>query len=63
MFDDVEHFSGQGLRTLVFAYRELDFLDDSALTHVMKKGWSDLRQNEVEKELSILGATGVEDIL
>jgi len=63
VFEDVEHFSGQGLRTLVFAYRELDFLSDSGLIHVMKKGWNALRQNQIEKDLTILGATGVEDIL
>ena len=47
---DVEYFANQGLRTLVFAYKELQSLGS-------------LIREDVECNLTILGATGVEDLM
>jgi len=52
--DEVERLAALGLRTLVFGYKELigSYPD-----------LSDLTVEEVESDLTILGVTGVEDLL
>ncbi|KAJ3429130.1 putative phospholipid-transporting atpase [Anaeramoeba flamelloides] len=70
--DDISHFSKKGLRTLIYAYKEIDELE--------YKNWSKRYQearsyvtdrdtkvnqciNEMERDLIILGATAIEDKL
>jgi magnesium-transporting ATPase (P-type) len=62
VYKDVENFSSQGLRTLVFAFREIQTSEEN-LNKVMQHGWDELEVEDVEVGLTILGATGVEDML
>lgn len=57
MFDDVEEFSAKGLRTLMFAMREID------AELLGKRNWQQVKPEEIETNLTLLGATGVEDLL
>lgn len=52
---DINDFAGRGLRTLVFAYKELDQINEM--------NWENVSCAEVESGLTLLGATGVEDLL
>jgi len=53
--DDLDDFAEQGLRTLVYGYKEMP-----DMTH---KEVDDLEHTDVEKDLTLLGITGVEDLL
>jgi magnesium-transporting ATPase (P-type) len=62
VYEDVEVFAEQGLRTLTFAYRELNETTEW-VSEIMLNGWDSLRSRDVESEMTICGATGVEDLL
>ena len=53
--DDLDNFAAQGLRTLVYAYRELPNYTQHQIEY--------LRNEDVEKDFTLLGVTGVEDLL
>jgi magnesium-transporting ATPase (P-type) len=53
--DNVDDFASEGLRTLVYAYKELSFLAASKVKQMTVE--------EIEKDLTLLGVTGVEDLL
>ena len=53
--EHIEKFAEQGMRTLAFAYR--------ALTDVSEAFLNACSDEQLEAELSLLGATGVEDML
>ena len=53
LVEEVESLAAQGLRTLVFGYKELDSSIDT----------TNLSVEEAEKNLILLGVTGVEDLL
>ena len=53
--EHIERFAEQGMRTLAFAYR--------ALTEISEVYIDSCLDCELERELSLLGATGVEDML
>ena len=52
----VNDFANEGLRTLVFAFKELD----GAVT---EGSLEDINEDELESNLELLGATGLEDVL
>ena len=56
-------FSSKGLRTLVFACREIEVGSEEKMQQVMQHGWDELKVEDVETGLTMLGATGVEDLL
>jgi magnesium-transporting ATPase (P-type) len=53
--DDLDDFANQGLRTLVYAYKELPNYTADQIEN--------LRNEDVEKDFTLLGVTGVEDLL
>lgn len=53
--DDLDDFADQGLRTLVYAYRELPNYSPDQIEN--------LRNEDIEKDFTLLGVTGVEDLL
>ena len=67
---DVEYFSNQGLRTMVFGYKELfiDLEQKKFLREVFMEDYDiaefkDRQITEIESDLTLLGATGLEDLL
>lgn len=54
--DDLDDFADQGLRTLVYGYKEMD-------SNITQAQVDKLRVEEVECGLTMLGVTGVEDLL
>jgi magnesium-transporting ATPase (P-type) len=53
--DDLDNFANQGLRTLVYAYKELPNYTSEQI--------DSLRCEDLEKGFTLLGVTGVEDLL
>lgn len=53
--DDLDDFADLGLRTLVYAYRELPNYTPDQIEN--------LTNEDVEKNFTLLGVTGVEDLL
>lgn len=53
--DDLDDFAEQGLRTLVYAYKEMPNMSEDEIEN--------LKVEEVESGLTMLGITGVEDLL
>jgi magnesium-transporting ATPase (P-type) len=53
--DNIDDFANEGLRTLVYAFKELNFLK--------AKRVSTMKDAELESDLSLLGVTAVEDLL
>ena len=53
--EDVELFASKGYRTLVLAMREIELSEDANIDQ--------LKAHDVEKNLTLLGVTGVEDKL
>lgn len=53
--DDLDDFADQGLRTLVYGYKEMPNMSASQL--------EELEMTDVESNLFMLGVTGVEDLL
>jgi magnesium-transporting ATPase (P-type) len=60
---DIKAFAGQGLRTLAFGYKEMPLKDGESIEFIMKNGWDRITMKDVESDLTLLGATGVEDLL
>jgi len=55
--DDLDDMANNGLRTLLYGYKKLDDIDTSV------DGLRNLTMKDVESDLKLLGATGVEDLL
>lgn len=53
--DDLDDFAEQGLRTLVYGYKEMPKMTDQQI--------EELTCEDVEKDIKMLGITGVEDLL
>lgn len=53
---DEEDFARRGLRTLYFGFKEMQ-------TPIDGKDWDNLTHEEVESDITLLGATGIEDLL
>jgi len=53
--DDLDDFADQGLRTLVYAYKEMPTMTEDQI--------EDLTMEDVESDMTMLGVTGVEDLL
>ena len=58
MKEDVEFFASKGLRTLVFGYKEMKDISIQGI-----ESWDDVQISEVESDLTLVGVTGVEDLL
>jgi magnesium-transporting ATPase (P-type) len=58
MHKDLVSFSERGLKTIVMAMREI-ILDEN----VVKNGWDKLMIEDVESDLTLLGAVGIRDVL
>ena len=56
---DINNFASKGLRTLVFAFKELDNVN----ANNSGQGWDNIACEYVESDLTLLGVTGVEDVL
>jgi len=61
--DDIKNFAIKGWRTLVFGMKEISPQDGQSLENILKDGWDQLKIEQVESNLTLLGATGVEDSL
>ena len=59
--EDVDNFARKGLRTLVLGYKEMD-LEQNQINEGLEC-WDDLPIASVESDLTLVGATGVEDLL
>ena len=57
LFQDLDSFAAEGLRTLVFAMRDLDS------SQIEYEKANDQASSPVEGEYKMLGVTGVEDLL
>ena len=53
MIDSIEEYASQGFRTLTFAMKTLDNVDVDGI----------FERDDIESNLSMLGATCVEDLL
>ena len=61
---DIEDFARKGLRTLVFAYKEItDIPSINENVDAEETDWEHVSVKEIESNLILLGATGVEDLL
>ena len=56
IMEDLDSFAALGLRTLIYAYRELP-------SGITSKQIKEMSVSELEINLLLLGATGVEDLL
>ena len=56
---DIDDFASKGLRTLVFAYKEI--ISEVSINE--ETNWDEVLIENVESNLQLLGATGVEDLL
>lgn len=56
LFKDVNYFAKKGLRTLVFAYKDID---ETQIDVILE----DVEPEDMEKGYSLIGITGVEDTL
>ena len=59
--EDVDSFARKGLRTLVMGFKEMD-LEQNQINEGLEC-WDDLPIASVESDLTLVGATGVEDLL
>jgi len=53
--DDLDDFAEQGLRTLVYGYKEMPDMDENEIEELLVE--------DVETNITLLGVTGVEDLL
>ena len=64
---DIEQFARKGLRTLVFAYRDISsrvsINDENTNEEGETIDWDLVDVVDIERDLILLGATGVEDKL
>ena len=63
IMQDVKKFAGKGLRTLVFGMKEISLAPDQNIDKIIQEGWDNLKSKDVECDLTLLGVTGVEDLL
>ena len=58
--NDEEEFARNGLRTLYFGYK---ILQPAAIIQEEGEDWSALTVEDVESDITLLGASGIEDLL
>ena len=58
--NDEEEFARNGLRTLYFGYK---LLQPAEIIQVEGEDWSALTVKDVESDIILLGASGIEDLL
>jgi phospholipid-transporting ATPase len=60
---DIKEFASKGLRTLAFGFKEVPLQSNESVEFLLKNGWDRLTIEDVESNMNLLGATGVEDLL